>query len=128
MKVALLIGLAILFFYSLSGLELGEKRSDDFFVTTRREPTIQERISSTFGIHANNMSAIMECESEGDPTKVNYSDSLITGVPSWGLFQINAREFEGWDDPAVNIASASAKLKSQGYGAWKNCAMGLGIL
>ena len=128
MKAVFLIGLAVFFFYSLSGIELGEKKSDDFLVTTRREPTIQERISSTFGVHADNMLAIMECESGGDPAQVNWSDSLITGVPSWGLFQINAKEFEGWDKPAVNIASASAKLKSQGFGAWKNCARRLGIL
>jgi len=144
MKTALFIFAAILFFYSLWGVDPTFKKDETNWSIpiTRREPTIEERIIASFTPFgrdvASNMLAISGCESgfyPKDPQSWNYAlnnknegDSLITGYTSWGLFMINAPKFEEWNTPQVNIQRAVQKYKSQGYRAWYNCSRGLGIL
>ena len=67
------------------------------------------------------MREIMRCESQSDPKAVNHADAEITGYSSWGLFQINSPEFDGWDNPETNIRAAKKKYDSQGLNAWTNC-------
>lgn len=142
MKPAFFIGLIGLFFYSMAGMDLGEKKNEYFLATTRREPTIEERVVMAFDPFgrnvANNMLEISGCESGFNPEDTkswdyalnnkNEGDALITGMTSWGLFMINAHEFEGWNTPEVNIQRAVQKYKSQGYHAWFNCSRKLGII
>jgi len=65
--------------------------------------------------------AIMECESGGDPTKMNWEDAKITGYPSCGLFQINGPM--NWDckNPEENVPVAYEKWSRRGWQPWLNC-------
>lgn len=65
--------------------------------------------------------AIMQCESGGTPTKINWEDAKITGFPSCGLFQINGPMNWSWNEPEANVASAYGKWASRGWQPWQNC-------
>lgn len=65
---------------------------------------IEAHIREVFGEDNGEIAiAIAKCESGLDSAAINYSDADITGNPSWGIFQINRPEFEGWDDWKKNI-------------------------
>lgn len=65
--------------------------------------------------------AIMDCESGGNLTKINWEDAKITGFPSCGLFQINGPMNWAWDEPEVNVAAAYDKWLRRGWEPWLNC-------
>lgn len=71
--------------------------------------------------------AIMTCESGGNPEAVNWGDAKITGMPSSGLFQINALLNWDWNSPAANIARAHEMYSRRGWRPW-SCAKKIGLV
>ena len=61
---------------------------------------------------------IAKCESRLNPNAVNYRDAKITGNPSWGLFQLNRKQFKGWNDPETNIKLARELYVRRGWQPW----------
>jgi hypothetical protein len=73
-----------------------------------------------------NALAVMKCESGFNANAVNWGDARITGMPSCGLFQINAKQNWAWNDPEANVRRAHLMWSSRGWQPW-SCAKKLGI-
>ena len=85
-------------------------------------------IRDIWGKKAEQAIKLSYCESRHDLSAVNYDDALITGMPSWGLFQINAKKFDGWDNAWYNTKIAKEMYDKRGFTPWKNCSKALGLL
>lgn len=96
-------------------------------ISDEEKEQVKQMIREKFGAHANNMIAVANCESGFNKSSVNWGDAKITGNPSWGVFQINRKKFDGWDNPAVNIQIAKEMFDRRGYQPW-SCARRLGII
>ena len=96
-------------------------------VSEAERKRIRGLIRDKFGIHAEKMIAVAMCESGLDKTSVNWGDAKITGNPSWGIFQINRKQFNGWDNPETNIQVAKEMFDRRGFQPW-SCARRLNII
>ena len=88
-------------------------------------------VARYFGKDADKAVRIMQCESQGNPTKIGDKDKIfykgdkIYG-DSIGLFQVRMlpdRKFTRQElkDPETNIKEAYRIYQSQGWEAWHNC-------
>ena len=83
---------------------------------------VEMAIKREFGAETDLALKIAKCESNLNPKAINYNDALITGNPSWGVFQLNRKEFKGWDNFQINIKEAKKlynKRKWQPWSCWK---------
>jgi len=96
-------------------------------VTEAEKEHVKELIRAKFGVHAEKMIAVATCESGLNKQSVNWGDAKITGNPSWGIFQINRKEFDGWNDPETNIQVAKEMFDRRGFQPW-SCARKLKII
>ena len=63
--------------------------------------------------------AIALSESGCNATSVNWNDAKITGMPSSGIFQINAPQYNwNWSDPETNIARAYDMYSRRSWSPW----------
>lgn len=89
---------------------------------------IEAYVRQVFGGHATKAIIIAKCESGLNPNAVNWDDSKITGMPSQGIFQINAPYNEmlfNWKYN-VDVAYKDFFLK-RGFQPW-SCAKITGVL
>jgi len=89
-------------------------------VSTVKSPNVEQwrPIVAQYPWNTDYALRVMDCESHGDPTNVNWEDAKITGMPSNGLFQINSYQNWNWSDPATNIARAYEMYSRRGWQPW----------
>lgn len=80
--------------------------------------TLEEKICRVFGKDCQRAIKIARCESTMNPKAVNYADAKITGVPSWGLFQLNRKYDPRLLTADYNIAEAYKMFQRRSWQPW----------
>ena len=86
---------------------------------------IKDEIQAVFEADSDIALKVAVCESNLDPNVVNWSDALITGMPSMGVFQINAPYDEKYFDYKYNIQVAYEMFSRRGWQPWSCYTKGL---
>lgn len=81
-------------------------------------PHIEAEIRAVFGKDADVALRIIACESSFNPKAINWNDALITGMPSQGLFQINAPYNERLFEVDYNIQVAYEMFLRRSWFPW----------
>ena len=86
---------------------------------------ITNEIQAVFGADSEIALKVAVCESNLNPNAVNWGDAQITGMPSMGVFQINAPYDEKYFDYKYNIQVAYEMFLRRGWQPWSCFTKGL---
>lgn len=86
-------------------------------IKNERERII-EYIQELWGNQSKVALNVMICESNLNPSAINWDDALITGYASWGIAQLNRPKFEGWDDWKINLDEAFKLYLQRKFVPW----------
>ena len=81
-------------------------------------PEIEAKIRAVFGKDVDMAIRIVACESSFNPKAINWDDAKITGMPSQGLFQINAPYNERLFEVDYNIQVAYEMFSRRFWQPW----------
>lgn len=81
-------------------------------------PEIEAKIRTVFGANSDMALRIVACESSFNPKATNWNDAKITGMPSQGLFQINAPYNERLFEVDYNIQVAYEMFQKRYWQPW----------